>query len=75
MSFIIKLSENVVHRVTYDAIFVVVDKISKMCHYIPCSSDMTARELAEIITQEVIQLHPVPSAIISDRGSLFNVQL
>ncbi len=32
---------------------------------------MTAGELAEVITREVIQLHGVPSAIIFDRGSLF----
>ncbi len=32
---------------------------------------MTARELAEVITQEVIQLLGVASAITSDRRSLF----
>ena len=71
MDFITWLSESVVYWDTYDAILVVVDKLSKMGHYIPCRSDMTAEELAEVITQEVIRLHGVPSAIISDRGSFF----
>ena len=71
MDFITGLPESVAYGGRYDAILVVVDKLSKMCHYIPCRSDMTAGELAEVITREVIQLHGVPSAIISDRGSLF----
>ena len=71
MDFITGLPESVAYGGRYDAILVVVDKLSKMCHYIPCRSDMTAGELAEVITREVIRLHEVPSAIISDRGSLF----
>ena len=75
MEFITGLPESVAYEGRYDAILVVVDKLSKMCHYIPCRSDMTARELAEVITREVIRLHGVPSAIISDRGSLFTSRL
>ncbi len=75
MDFITGLSESVAYGGRYDAIIVVVDKLSKMCHYIPCRSDMTAGELAEVITREVIQLHGVPSAIISDCGSLFTSRL
>ncbi len=36
---------------------------------------MTAGELAEVITREVIRLHRVPSAIVFDRGSLFTSRL
>ena len=75
MDFITGLPESVAYGGRYDAILVVVDKLSKMCHYIPCRSDMTAGELAEVITREVIRLHGVPSAIISDRGSLFTSRL
>ncbi len=71
MDFITGLPESVTYGDKYDAILVVIDKLSKMCHYIPRRSDMTAGELADVITQEVIRLHGVPSAIISDRGSLF----
>ena len=75
MDFITGLQESVEYMGTYDAILVVVDKLSKMCQYILFRSDITARELAEVITQEVIQLHKVPSAIISDRGSLLTSRL
>ncbi len=36
---------------------------------------MTAGELAEVITREVIRLQEVPLAIVSDRGSLFTFRL
>ncbi len=75
MDFIIGLPESVAYGGKYDAILVVVDKLSKMCHYIPCRSDMTAGELAEVITREVIRLHGVSSASISDRGSFFTSRL
>ncbi len=54
MDFITGLPESVAYGGRYDAIFVVVDKLSKMRHFISCRSDMTAAELAEVITQEVI---------------------
>ncbi len=75
MDFITRLSESFAYGGTYNAIFVLIDKLSKMCHYIRCRSDMTAGELAEVITQEVIRLHGVSSAIIFDRGSLFTSRL
>ena len=57
MEFITELQESVTYWGTYDVILVVVNKLSKIYHYIPCRSDMTARELSEVITQEVIRLH------------------
>ncbi len=75
MDFITGLPETVANWGNYEAILLVVDKLSKMCHYIPCRSDMTARDLAEVITREVIRLDGVPSAIISDRASLFTSRL
>ncbi len=75
MDFITGLPENVKYRGTYNAILVVFKKFSKMCHYIPFRSNMTADELAEVITREGIRLHGEPSAIISDCGSLFTSRL
>ena len=48
----------------------VIDKLSKMCRYIPCRSDITVGKLAE-----VIRLHGVFLSIISDCGSLFTSRL
>ncbi len=75
MEVITSLSESVAYGDMYNAILLVFDQHSKISHYIPCRSDMTAGELAEVITQEVIRLHGVPSAIISDRESLFTFWL
>ncbi len=75
MDFITGLPESVEYGGKYYAILVVVDKLSKMYHYIPCRSEMTAGELAKVITQEVIRLHGVPSTIISDCESLFTSRL
>ena len=71
MDFITWPPESVEYGGTYEAILVVVDKFYKIYHFIPCSSDMTVGELADVITQEVIRFYGVPSAIISDRRSLF----
>ncbi len=75
MDFITRLPECVIYWSTYDAILVVVDKLSKICHYILCRSDIAAGELAEVITRDVIRLHGVLSSIISDRGLLFTSRL
>ncbi len=75
MDFITELPESVAYWWRYDAILVVVDKLSKMCFYIPCRSDITAGELAEVIPRGIIRLNGVPSAIISDRGLLFTFRL
>lgn len=50
MDFITGPSENVKYIRSHNIIFAVVDKISKMCHYIPSCSDMTVEELAKVIT-------------------------
>ena len=56
MDFIAELPKSVEYGDIYDAILVVLDKLSKMCHYIPCRSDITAGKLAEVINREVIGL-------------------
>ena len=55
----------------YDSILVVVDRLTKMVHYIPVTKTVSAEDLAEIILREVIRLHGLPSSIVTDRGSIF----
>lgn len=56
---------------TYDAILVVVDRLTKMAHYIPTNTTITAEGTAGLILAEVVRLHGIPQEIISDRGSVF----
>jgi len=52
----------------YDAIWVVVDTLSKMRHFVPCQTTIDALGLAELFLLEVVRLHGLPSTIVSDRG-------
>lgn len=55
----------------YEAIFVVVDRLSKCIHFIPLKHPFSTRLLAEIFTREVVRLHGIPATILNDRGSIF----
>jgi hypothetical protein len=70
--FITELPESRISGVTYDAIMVVVCRLTKMVHYIPARADWNGTELAQAWIREVIRLHGVPERIISDRGPLMN---
>ena len=55
----------------YDAICTVVDKATKMCHFIPCSERISAKQVAKLYWQNVGKLHGIPSVLISDRDVRF----
>jgi hypothetical protein len=54
-----------------DAIVVFVDKLTKMVHYAPTLTTVTAPQLAEIFMREVVRHHGVPESILSDRDPRF----
>jgi hypothetical protein len=54
-----------------DAIVVFVDKLTKMVHYVPTTTNVTAPKLATIFMREVVRLHGVPESILSDRDPRF----
>ncbi|KAL8441840.1 hypothetical protein Emag_006866 [Eimeria magna] len=49
-----------------DAIMVVVDRLSKMAHFIPIPVSSTAADIAAIFIREVVRLHGVPSSFVTD---------
>nr|GFC76816.1 transposon Ty3-I Gag-Pol polyprotein [Tanacetum cinerariifolium] len=55
----------------HDAIWVVVDRLTKSAHFLPIRKDYSVSRLAEIFQQEIICLHGTPSAIVSDRDPRF----
>jgi len=52
----------------YDSILVVVDRLTKMVHFIPTTEKTSAEGLARLFRDNVWKLHGLPKSIISDRG-------
>jgi len=59
----------------YDTILVVIDRLTKMSHFIQCSKDLDARQLANLFMKEIVRLHGLPHDMITDRGRLFTSDL
>ena len=49
----------------------VVDKLTKMVHFIPTMEKTSAEGLARLFRDNVWKLHRLPESIISDRGPQF----
>ncbi|GJP41370.1 hypothetical protein CLOM_g1042, partial [Closterium sp. NIES-68] len=58
-----------------DAILVVVDRLTKMAHFIACQQTITAEQTAQLFIANVIRLHGLPSAIISEKDPKFTSNL
>ncbi|GJZ44020.1 retrotransposon protein, putative, ty3-gypsy subclass [Tanacetum coccineum] len=54
-----------------DAIWVVVDRLTKPTHFLPIQQWYSVSKLAEIFQQDIIRLHGTPTSIVSDRDSRF----
>ena len=67
---IVDLPECTRNGKTYRNILVVVDRLTKMRHFIPVTG-LDADEVAESFLHYVYKLHGAPDSIVSDRGSAF----
>uniref|UniRef100_A0A8D3E3V3 Gypsy retrotransposon integrase-like protein 1 n=1 Tax=Scophthalmus maximus TaxID=52904 RepID=A0A8D3E3V3_SCOMX len=55
----------------YTAILTVVDRFSKMAHFVPLVKLPSAKETAQLIIHHVFRLHGLPIDVVSDRGPQF----
>jgi len=55
----------------YDSILVIVDRMSKYAHFIPCHCTITAQGTANLFINNIWKLHGAPRSIVSDRDPRF----
>ena len=55
----------------WDAMFVVVDTLTKMAHFIPTKTTPTAKDTAHLFFDHIFRYHGLPKKIISVRDSKF----
>ncbi|MCQ7285346.1 hypothetical protein NP026_23605, partial [Salmonella enterica] len=68
MDFVTKLPKT---RKGNDAIWVIVDRLTKSAHFLPIKETFSMERLAQLYVDEVVSLHGVPLSIVSDRDSRF----
>ncbi|CAI5485838.1 unnamed protein product [Closterium sp. Naga37s-1] len=55
----------------HDSILVVIDKFSKMGHFLPTNATATAEATARLFFDRIITIHGIPTTLISDRDPKF----
>jgi transposase InsO family protein len=55
----------------WDMVLIVVDKLTKRCHFIPSKNTDTASWTAKRFFDSVVRLHGLPVSIVSDRDAKF----
>jgi tRNA uridine 5-carbamoylmethylation protein Kti12 len=72
MDFIVSLPRT---EKRYDSIWVIIDRLTKVAHFIPIKTTYTDPQLAELYISRIVYLHSVPKKIMSDRGTQFTSKL
>jgi hypothetical protein len=68
MDFIVGLPNTSRH---HDLIWVIVDRLRKVAHFLPVHTTDKAQKYAEMYIDRIMCLHGLPRTIVSDRGAQF----
>ena len=58
----------------YDSIWVIVDRLTKVAHFLPVKTTYTGARLVELYMERIVCLHGVLKKIVSDTGTQFTSQ-
>ena len=69
MDFVVGLPRT---KANHDAIWVIIDRLTKSAHFLPINERYTVDRLVDIYIKEIVVRHGVPVSIVSDRDPRFN---
>jgi hypothetical protein len=55
----------------YDSIWVIVDRLTKVAHFVLVKTTYSRSEIAELYMSRIVYLYGVPKKIVLDRGTQF----
>ena len=55
----------------HDAVWVIVDRLTKSAHFLPIQMTDTQEKLSRLYVREIVRLHGVPASIVSDHDPRF----
>ena len=58
----------------YDAIWVIVDRLTKSAHFLPIRLDYSMDRLTDLYVNKIVRLHGIPVSIMSDRDPWFTLR-
>ena len=56
----------------HNAVWVIVERLTKSAHFLPVRLDYSMDRLAELYVSEIVRLHGIPLSIVSDRDPRFS---